>query len=75
MRKAWILAYAAYFLAMNWPVLWWANDVEARIGPFPFVIFWMLIWSLAIAIFHVAVAFRVWTDPQLPETGEEDQPA
>ncbi|HIE53069.1 MAG TPA: hypothetical protein EYP85_15060 [Armatimonadetes bacterium] len=63
------MGYAAFFLALNWPVLVLVNRLEPRIGPFPLFVFWLLLWSLGGAIFHLIVALHVWGDPQVPERG------
>jgi len=68
MKRWWIvIPYLVYFVAMNWPVLWWVNRIEPRIGAVPFLVCWMIAWSLLIGVVHVGVALFVWRDPQLPE--------
>lgn len=73
MKRWWIaFPYGLYFLAMNWPVLWWVNRLEPRVAGMPFLVFWMIGWSLLIGVVHVGIALFVWRDPEPrePERGE-----
>ncbi len=59
--------YAAFFIATNWPVLWWVNSIEPKVGPFPFLVFWMLFWSIGIGIVHLIYGLWFLPDPNIPE--------
>ena len=73
MKRWWIaVAYALFFLAMNWPVLPLVNTIEPRIAGTPFLIVWCLFWSFAIAIFHAIFLFREERDP-VPTDAPEDE--
>lgn len=65
-----VLVYAAFFAATNWPVLPLVNRVEPEIARVPLLVFWMLVWSLGVSLFHVWVGLAVWRDPTLPESEE-----
>jgi hypothetical protein len=65
-RAVVVLLYALFFLATNWPVLILANRIEPRIGPFPFLVFWMLFWSIGIGIVHLWYGLYCLGDPRVP---------
>ena len=58
---------ALFFLATNWPFLMLVNRVEPKIGPFPLLVFWMLLWSIGIGIFHLLYGLCCLGDPKIPE--------
>lgn len=77
-RTVIFLLYALFFIATNWPVLMLANRIYPKVGPFPFLVFWMLFWSIGIGIVHLLYGLCCVRDPSVPErtmitSREEDQ--
>ncbi len=77
-RAVAFVLYAFFFLATNWPVLILANRIDPKVGPFPFLVFWMLFWSIGIGIVHLVYGLCCLGDPRIPERAmitsrEEDQ--
>jgi hypothetical protein len=66
-RTVVFVIYALFFLATNWPVLILANRIDPKVGPFPFLVFWMLFWSIGIGIFHLLYGLCCMRDPKTPE--------
>lgn len=77
--RAWIVpVWIAFFVATNWPVLALANRIEPRIGPFPFLVCWMLVCSLGVGILHLVYGLGCMKDPRIPErtpVAEAGEPA
>ena len=71
-RRPWLIyiLYVAFFVATNWPVLWLANRVEPKIGPFPFLAAWMIFWSVGIGVVHLFYGLYGLKDPKIPERTE-----
>ena len=66
--RAWIVpVWIAFFVATNWPVLALAHHIDPRIGPFPFLVCWMLVWSLGAGILHLVYGLCYMKDPRIPE--------
>ena len=66
LRTTVCVAYIAFFLATNWPILQLVNRVEPRVGPFPLLLFWMLFWSIGIGVLHLLYGMLSVRDPKIP---------
>jgi hypothetical protein len=66
-RTVVFVLYALFFLATNWPILIFANRIDPKVGPFPFLVFWMLFWSIGIGIVHLLYGLCCLGDPKIPE--------
>jgi len=74
-RHWWLLVYALFFVALNWPVLALVNRIEPRIAGVPFLVAWYLFWAFTTAIFHAILLFSRRSDPSLPEPASDEEGA
>jgi hypothetical protein len=69
--RSWIIdVWIVFFALTNWPVLVWANRTDPWIGPFPFLVIWMIGFSLITGVLHMVFGLRYMKDPPIPERTE-----